>query len=374
MLYSKIMPLAQVIVETEPDLEAVQDASFVFNGPQFFASLVAGVVLAFAFQLLLTNLGVAAGISMAGGNSNSNSSGPNPDNLQNLEGQTIYDVGDEISHSSHGLGGTLKKIGMAVGLGTLISVTISLFIASLLAVKLGLYVAPLSGAIIGLVIWAAFFALMMFFSSRTIGSLLGSVANTATSGMQAILGTATAAVGAGAASKQVVNTAEAAAAAVRKELGMAIDPMSMRENVEEFLQSIKPAGIDLNKITKDFEELLDDENLQEIVNSDSLSSVDRNTFIQLVSDRSDLSKKDAERIADKLDSVWKKSISKLKPANDPIGEFTNYVKTATREQLTGTDFGEKIDSLISEIGKNRRSQIEQSFNEGCNFFRCEFVS
>ena len=356
MLYRKIMPLAQVIVETEPDLEAVQDASFVFNGPQFFASLVAGVVLAFAFQLLLTNLGVAAGISMAGGNSNSNSSGPNPDNLQDLEGRTVYDVGDEISHSSHGLGGTLKKIGMAVGLGTLISVTISLFFASLLAVKLGLYVAPLSGAIIGLVIWAAFFALMMFFSSRTIGSLLGSVANTATSGMQAILGTATAAVGAGAASKQVVNTAEAAAAAVRKELGMAIDPMSMRENVEEFLQSIKPAGIDLNKITKDFEELLDDENLQEIVNSDSLSSVDRNTFIQLVSDRSDLSKKDAERIADKLDSVWNKSISKLKPANDPIGEFTNYVKTATREQLTGTDFGEKIDSLISEIGKNRRSQ------------------
>ena len=368
MFYSEIMPLAQVIVETEPDLEAVQDASFVFNGPQFFASLIAGVVLAFAFQLLLTNLAVAAGISMAGGSSNSNSSGPDPDNLQNLEGQTIYDVGDEISHSSHGLGGTIKKIGMAVGLGTLISVTLSLFVASLLAVKLGLYVAPLSGAIVGLVIWAAFFALMMFFSSRTIGSLIGSVANTATSGMQAIFGTATAAIGAGAASKQVVNTAEAAAAAVRKELGMAIDPVSMRENVEEFLQSVKPAGIDLDKIAKDFEQLLDDENLQEIVNSDSLSSVDRNTFIQLVSDRSDISKKDAERIASKLDSVWNKSVSKLKPANDPIGEFTNYIKTATREQLTGIDFGEKIDSLISQIGKSGQSQSSNTLMRAATSF------
>ena len=336
------MLLAQVpaIVERERDLEAVQDASFVFNGPQFFAALIAGVVLAFAFQLLLTNLGVAAGISMAGGSSSSDSS-------------------SSSSHhhdSSGGLGSTIKKVGTALGIGTLVSVTISLFFASFLAVKLGLFVAPLSGAIVGLVIWAAFFALMMFFSSQTIGSLLGSVANTATSGMQSILGTATAAIGAGAASKQVVNTAEAAAAAVRKELGMAIDPVSMRENVEDFLESIKPAGIDVNKIAQDFERLLDDDNLQEIANADSLSSVDRNTFIDLISDRSDISKQDAERIASKMESVWNKTASKLKPSSDPIGKFSDYVKTATKEQLTGTDLGDKIDSLIKEIGKNRSSQ------------------
>ena len=340
MFLNELMLLAQVpgIVERERDLEAVQDASFVFNGPQFFAALVAGVVLAFAFQLLLTNLGVAAGISMAGGSSKSNSSSSHHDD------------------SSGGLGSTIKKVGTALGIGTLVSVTISLFFASFLAVKLGLFVAPLSGAIVGLVIWAAFFALMMFFSSQTIGSLLGSVANTATSGMQSILGTATAAIGAGAASKQVVNTAEAAAAAVRKELGMAIDPVSMRENVEDFLETVKPAGLDINKIAQDFERLLDDDNLQEIANADSLSSVDRNTFIDLISDRSDISKQDAERIAGKLESVWNKSASKLKPSSDPIGKFTDYVKTATREQLTGTDLGDKIDSLIKEIGKNRSSQ------------------
>ncbi|MDJ0572434.1 MAG: MFS transporter [Pleurocapsa sp. MO_192.B19] len=258
--------------------------------------------------------------------------------------------------SSGGLGSTIKKVGVAVGLGTLISVTLALFIASLLAVKLGLFVAPLSGAIVGLVIWATFFALMMLFSSRAIGSLLGSVANTATSGMQAILGTATAALGASAASKQVVNTAEAAAAAVRRELGMAIDPVSMRENVEEFLQSVKPAGIDVNQMARDFEQLLDDENLQEIVDSDSIRNVDRNTFVQLISDRSDLSKKDADRIATKLESVWNKTTSKLTPSGNPVSEFTNYIKTATKEQLTGTDFGSKLDSLVDEIAKNRRSQ------------------
>ena len=187
MFCSAIISLAQIPVGGEQSIEAIQDSSFIFNGPQFFAALVAGVVLALAFQLLFTNLGIAAGISLAGGNSNSDSSSDNDD--------------------SGGFGSAIKKIGLAIGLGTLISVSLALFIASFLAVKLGLFVSPLSGAIVGLVIWATFFSLMVFFSSSAIGSLLGSIINTATSGMQSIVGTATAAFGAGAASKQVVNTA-----------------------------------------------------------------------------------------------------------------------------------------------------------------------
>jgi nucleoid DNA-binding protein len=339
MFYNEMMLLAQqgIILERQQDIEAIQDASFVYNGPQFFATLIAGIVLAFAFQLLFTNLGIAAGISMAGGSSSSSSS-------------SSSDYED-----SGGFGDTIKKIGTAVGLGTLISVSLALFIASLLAVKLGMFVSPLSGAIVGLVIWATFFALMIFFSSRAIGSLLGSVVNTATSGVQSILGTATAAIGAGAASKQVVNTAEAAAAAVRKELGMAIDPVSMRENVEDFLQSVTPTGLDVNKIASDFEQLLNDENLQEIAESGSLRNIDRNTFIQLISDRSDISKKDAERIASKLESVWNKNTRQSAPSSNPVNKFTNYLKTATKEQLTGTEFGDKLNSIMGEINQSSSS-------------------
>ncbi|MEL7009335.1 MAG: MFS transporter [Cyanobacteria bacterium J06588_4] len=332
MFYNNVTLLAQsgVIVEAERDIEAIQNSAFVFNGPQFFAALVAGVVLAFAFQLLFTNLGIAAGISMAGASSSTSSS-------------------SDYDENSGGFGSTVKKIGMALGLGTLISVSLALFIASLLAVKLGLFVAPLSGAIVGLVIWATFFALMMLFSSRAIGSLLGSVVNTATSGMQSILGTATAAIGAGAASKQVVNTAEAAAAAVRRELGMAIDPVSMRENVEDFLQSVTPSGINVNQVAQDFERLLDDENLQEIVDSDSVRNIDRNTFIELISDRSDISRQDAERIASKMESVWQRTTSKLTPSANPVTKLADYLKTATKEQLVGSDLGSQINSVVNEL-------------------------
>ena len=351
MLSTKL--IAQVIINPRPDIEAAQDASFVFNGPQFFAALIAGVVLAFAFQLLLTNLGVAAGISMIGGSS---SSSPQ------------YDEGDS------GLGHTIKKVGMAVGLGTLISVTIALFAACILAVKLGLFISPLSGAIVGLVIWATFFSLMMWFSSTAIGSLLGSVASTATSGMQAILGTATAAFGANAASKQVINTAEAAAAAVKRELGMAIDPVSMRENVEDFLRSVKPPELDIDKIARDFEQLLDDENLQEIVNSDSIKNVDRQTFIDLISDRSNLSKRDAQRIATKLESVWQKTTGKIESSSNPIANFANYLKTATKEQLLGTEFGSKLDSLVEEMRKRRRSQSTNPMMQAASMGASSLIS
>jgi nucleoid DNA-binding protein len=325
----EILLLAQINVETEPNIEAVENASFVFNGPQFFAALLAGVVLAFAFQLLFTNLGVAVGISLAGGSS---------------------------SHSHEGFGSTIKKIGLMVGLGTLISVSLALFIASLLAVKLGLFASPLSGAIVGLVIWAAFFALMMLLSSQAIGSLLGSVANTATSGIQMIFGTATAALGAGAVNKQVVNTAEAAASAVKKELGMAIDPVSMRENIEDLLQSVKPTQLDVDKIARDFEQLLNEANLEEVVDSDSLRNIDRQTFVQLISDRSDISKQDAERIAGRLESVWRKRTNKSSThSSNPISDLANYLKSATKEQLVGKDFDGKLNSLLNVVGKKNGS-------------------
>lgn len=338
MFDKEILLLAQTnIIETESNIEAMQDASFMFNGPQFFAALLAGVVLAFAFQLLFTNLGVAIGISMAGGKGSSDSH-------------------SSSSHTSKGFGSSIKKIGLMVGLGTLVSVTLALFIASLLAVKLSLFASPLSGAIVGLVIWAAFFALMMLLSSQAIGSLLGSVANTATSGIQMIFGTATAALGAGAVNKQVVNTAEAAANAVKKELGMAIDPVSMRENIEDLLLSVKPTGLDLDKITQDFERLLEEENLQEVVDSDSVRNIDRQTFVQLISDRSDISKKDAERIAGRLESVWRKKTHKSTHSSNPISDFANYLKSATKEQLVGKDFDGRLNSLLNAAGQKNSGQ------------------
>ena len=317
----------------DPTGTTPEDAALVLSGPKFFVALIAGVVLAFAFQLLLTNLTVATGISLIGGSSS-----------------------DHDDDKKDSWSGTIHKIGTALGLVTLITVTLSLFLASLFAVKLSLLDSAGLGAIVGLVIWGAYFLLLVWASSTTAGSLIGSVINTATSGFQALLGTAAAAIGGRAASSQIVATAEAAASAVRRELTAGMDPVSLRENLEDYIQTLRPPQLDIKTIGSEFESLLNDPNLREIADSENLRHIDRQTFVDLVSSRSDLSKEEVNRIAAQLEAAWNKTVKQLPKPRNSMAELVDYLKSATSEQLLGKDFSQRLDELVGELRRNRQSQ------------------
>jgi hypothetical protein len=335
-LYKPIVWLLQV-TPADTSLISPTQASIVNAGPRFFVALISGVILAFAIQLVLTNLSVAAGISYLGHSSSSDS-----------------------SHEEVGsFGGTIRKIGTAVGMWTLVTVTIALAIACFLAVKLSLMIfSPGLGAILGLVIWGAYFLLLMWVSSTTVGSLIGSVVNSATSGFQAIMGTATAALGAKAMSNQVVATAEAAAAAVRREIGTAIDPGSIKDSIEDYLEMVRPPELDLSKIRGEFEKLLNDPQLQAIAGSSDLRNIDRNKFIDLVSSRTDLSKRDVTRIADTLYGVWHSVVTQHSPQSDRLGELITYLKTVQPGQTKTDELSRKVDQLIGEIQSNQQGSVE----------------
>ncbi|MEH2439189.1 MFS transporter [Nostoc sp.] len=324
-LYKPLLWVAQVPVD--PSNVTPAQASVLTSGPRFFVALISGVILAFAFQLVLTNLSLAAGISYLGHSSDSDS-----------------DSGEVGS-----LGGSIRKIGTAVGIWTLVTVTIALLIACFLAVKLSLVILdPGLGAILGLVIWGAYFLLLVWVSSTTVGSLIGSVVNTATSGFQAIMGTATAALGAKAVNSQVVATAEAAAAAVRRELGSGIDPGSIRENIEDYLDKLRPPELDVSKIRSDFENLLNDPQLKAIAGTQDIRNIDRQKFIELVSSRTDLSKKDVSRIADTLYKVWQQVVSQHSPTEDRMGELMDYLKSLPAGQSKTDELNAKLDRLVAE--------------------------
>ncbi|HYW19190.1 MAG TPA: MFS transporter [Nodularia sp. (in: cyanobacteria)] len=324
-VYNPLLWLAQIpVVPTE--ITPAQ-ASVVNSGPRFFVALISGVILAFAFQLVLTNLSIAAGISYLGRPSDS----------------------DGVVGEAGSFGGTIRKIGTALGSWTLVTVTVALGIACFLSVKLSLLILdPILGAILGLVIWGAYFLLLVWVSSTTVGSLVGSVVNSATAGFQAILGTATAALGAKAVNQQVVATAEAAASAVRRELGNAIDPTSIRENIEDYLEQLRPPELDLSHIRQDFEGLLKDTQFQSIAGSPDLRNIDRQRFIDLVSSRTDLSKRDVKRIADTLYNVWQQVVSQQKPTQDNLGELVSYVKSLSPGQAKTDELNAKLDRLIAE--------------------------
>lgn len=324
-------PVEVVPAPVVPTAEGAERTALALSGPQFFTALIAGVVLAFAFQLLLTNLGVAVGISRAGGSSDDSS-----------------DRGE-----SESLGSSIRKISTLVGVSTLITVALSLFVACYFAVRLSLFATPLSGAIVGLVIWATYFTLMVWASSTTVGSLVGSVINTATSGLQAIVGTAAAAIGGKAASNQMVSTAEAMAAAVRREFTAGLDPESFRENIEDYIQKLRPSQLDPKAIRAQFEDLVNDPNLKKIASAEGLANIDRATFVDLISSRTDLSKREVNRLADELEDVWKKTFKSGKIRN-PLQDLGDYLKSATREQLLGKELSDKIDALRAELKEELR--------------------
>lgn len=201
------MTLAQALAQA---IVTPEEASVLFSGPKIFVALLAGVLMAFAFQLLFTNFSVAVGISSLG---------------------TDLTSGDE----SESLGGTIRKVEATVGFWALVTASITLFIACFLAVKLSLIESAFLGAIIGVVIWSTYFSLLVWLGSSAVGSLIGTVVSTATSGFQGLMGTATGAIGASAARKQVVSTAEEITAAVRRELTSGLDADSIRNTLQSSL-------------------------------------------------------------------------------------------------------------------------------------------
>lgn len=317
--------LAQVIINEEQGS---------FNSGQFFAALLSGVILAFGFQLLLTNLSVATGVSYAAHSSNSSSS-------------------DSSSNSSS----LIKKIGLAFGIWTLVTVSLSLFCACLLAVSLGRYDEPLLGITTALVIWATYFSLLTWISSTTVGSLIGSVVKSATDGFQTLFGTATAAIGAKAASSQVVRTAEETAAAVRRELTDGLNVSSLQDNLQSYFSKLVPSSVDVESIEKEFEKLLKDADLSSIAKGD-IPEVDKDSFIEMLSDRTNLSKREIEDVADRLYKSWQRNTGGS--SGFGMNELLSFVASASAGQIASEGLSDRLDSLVQEV----RGLKEKKGHEG----------
>ena len=311
----QLMPIAQAVV--------IPEVSLAFSGPKFLVAMVSGVLMAFAFQFLLTNFSVAAGISALGSGSS-----------------------DDDNDESSSLTGSIRKVEATVGIWALITVSIALFIACFLAVKLSLIGSAGLGAIIGVVIWSTYFSLIVWLGSSAVGSLIGSLVKTATSGFQGMMGTATAALGANVAQKQMVSTAEDIAAAVRRELTSGFDPDSIKNTLQSSLSSLQLPKLDTKDIRSQFEKLLKDADLGSIADSDVLKNINRQTFIDLISSRTDFSQEDINGIADQLEGAWQQV---TKGAN-PTDQVLDLLKSATPEDLNSDKLGEKLQQLISAGG------------------------
>ncbi|MBW4678028.1 MAG: MFS transporter [Desmonostoc geniculatum HA4340-LM1] len=315
-----------------------EEGSVLFSGPKFWVALLAGVSIAFALQLLFTNFSVAVGISS-------------------------WEIDSDDDEQSESVGKKIRKVQAKIGFWALITASIALFIASFLAVKLSLVQNAFLGAVIGVVIWSIYFSLMIWFGSSAVGSLIGSIASTVTSGFQALFGTATTGISANTAKQQLVSTAEEVTAAVRRELTSGFDPESIRNTLQNSLAAVQLPKLDLKEIRSQFDKLIQDTDLQSVANSDLLQNVNRQTFVDLISDRTDLSKEDLNRIVDQLESAWQQALNHKNPTQQVI----SLLKSASPEELNSEKLGERLQELVTVGGGNGKQSngvIKQAVRYG----------
>jgi uncharacterized protein YfkK (UPF0435 family) len=318
-LYQLPLKLAQYTIFEENLMP--EESSVLFSGPQFLVALLAGVVMAVAFQLLLTNFTVAVGVPIL-----------------------TSDDDDDDDDEPDTLGGKVRKNEAKVGLWALITGSIALFSACYLAVKLSLISSTPLGIILGIVIWAAYFSLIIWLGSSAVGSLIGSLVSTATSGLQGLMGTATTAIGANFARKQAIATAEEISAAVREELTSGLTAENLNKTLASSLSSLQLPSLNIPEIRDQFEKLLGDVDLEAIGdNRDLLNNINRETLIDFIGSRSNLSKQDLDLVADQLEGVWQQVLNR----QNPTEQIINLIKETNREDLNTAKLNERIQELVT---------------------------
>lgn len=279
--------------------------------------------MAFAFQLLLTNFGVAAGITALGYLPSLNSEEQKP----------------------HSAGNTVGIVGFALGLGTLLTINTVLFLSCFLAVKLSLVTSPALGAITGTVIWSAYFLILVWLSSRMLGSFIGSVVNAAVSGFQSIAAMASKAFRSQPETGQIAsNPAEA----IRNELREALNSTDIQEIVENYLENLNPPRLDLQEIHSQLEKLVNNSELIALTES----KIDRRTLENLIDRRADFSKQEFQQIIDQLESVWQGGLRQQ--PNRTLGtKLLEFLRSAELEVLKSGELSGKLEQLVAqELGQS----------------------
>jgi len=303
--------------------------SSVLTGSQGFLILVVGIVLTFAFQLLLANFFIALGIS--------------------------YSDTDQSDEQADSLDETIDKIGTIVGLRTLGTFSITLFGACFLAVKLSLMPEPLLGAILGLAIWATYFTLLIWTSVSTVGSVIGTVINSATSGLQGIIGTAAVALGAKKVSDRVVSSAEAAAATVRRELSSSIDYNSSRDAIANYLKQLRIPPEERQELQSEFEKLITEPEMQSIARENHIHNIGRETFVDLVSSRTDFSKNDITLAMEQFDSFWQQLWGQQQKTPENNGVMAYLAPTPVEDK--SVQLSDELEQLIEQT-RHQQAEIQ----------------
>jgi hypothetical protein len=257
------------------------------GGSRFFFCLIAGVLLAFAFQWLLSSLSLAAGISSLRRTRRAR---------EPAEDARSRDDWPRLSAGSTGL-----KIGTKGALWTLCSACISLFFATFAAAALIRFGTPRESVILGLTIWAGFLAATIWLDSKLFGAVSGGIIGVFKAGLRGLEPPLEAFEGESGRSAQEDS---ALITKVREEFRSRGRRQGVRESLRRYVESMGEREPDRFEIDREANGLFEDEDLREMARRGDLQRVDRNRFREMIASRGDITEEESGQWADALTSRW----------------------------------------------------------------------
>ena len=330
---------------------------------EFFMAVIAGVVIAFATQYLLTALSVAIGISAVPNLKKTYAKAKAQDDQRGAAANN-HDW-NEFDHEADDTP-TGVMVSSAAGAWNLVTTAVALFTGAAFALTLvpALMLAPQMAVTVALVIWGVFFILLFWLESRFASTIVGSLISAATSGLkaaaQSVAGLA-GGLGGGVASlvtpsptSQVKSVAESTIKELDNRFGDRLDSDRIVSAIEEFTQqtssTVKQAADDLGSNVPSYKQLKSD--IREIAvdaaekGKPAKSNPAKWTAIQSVI-QSAINVGDDSDSADDQEKTkqLKQLLQELKTEYDESGDLQASAKTVAKKHVDD----EQLDQVISQV-------------------------
>ncbi len=309
------------------------------GGLYFFSALVAGVVIALAFYLLLSSLAAATGLTVV-----------KPE-------KTIAPGGGEHAHREHhehkehkepGGASPVRKAVNAMGIGALVIGVISMFFAAWFGVELSQIENLFIGAIMGLAIWGVTYLLLMTLEAKAISSAAGALYGMAAGGMSAA-GKAIGGIFTKSPEDRIVDTTREIAETIRNEVFGDIDTHKLHKELDKYIQQLKPATP--KQIMKELRELLDDTELEAVIQGESYRTVDIDRISATLEEKG-MKKETAHTVADRV----KNAIDQMRREYKEKDKLSATTDVALEMAGKSRQQAEEIRSRIEEYLRNTNKE------------------
>lgn len=327
------------------------------NLPRFFICIVAGVLLAIGFQVVLTTLSVATGITAMG-------------DLKKKGHQALHGNNQGQQNNKKNSTPASVKISSGLGVWTVITCSLSLFAASWLAVQLSLVGTYMTALTLGLVIWAAFFTTIVYLESKAVSSLVGGMISVMSKGIRTAFDTVKGVTGGvfgeseTSRGKEIARAgAQESAVAMRHQLETLFNRHDIDYKIDDYIQRLEPK-YDMRQIKKEVKDLLTDLEVKETSKAGE-DGVTKEYFLETASKMPNVTQEDMQQLSaafDQAKGIAQGSGSRQQKAEQAVEQFTS----ASKEDIE--DFKEKMSKYLKSTKKEefQPDKIQHDFEEILN--------